>query len=88
MITSKVVATIEDPYQYNGLLPFCPEDARFFLGRGSDADLIAANVLSASVLILHGPKRGRQEFRTGGGAAVLARSHLARPARHFRAPLG
>ena len=55
MTTSAVGAAIDEPCPYRGLFPFSAEDARYFFGRGSDADLIAANVLSAGVLILHGP---------------------------------
>ena len=55
MTTSGVGAEIEKPCPYKGLFPFGAEDAHYFFGRGSDADLIAANVLSAGVLILHGP---------------------------------
>ena len=40
---------------YVGLCYFDEEHARFFFGRESDAELIAANVLSCGVMILHGP---------------------------------
>lgn len=40
---------------YVGLCYFDEEHARFFFGRESDAELIAANVLSSGVMILHGP---------------------------------
>jgi WD40 repeat protein len=55
MAKMEIGAELARPCPYMGLFPFGAEDARFFFGRGSDADLIAANVLSARVLVLHGP---------------------------------
>lgn len=40
---------------YVGLFAFDEAHARYFFGRDGDAELIAANVLSAGVMILHGP---------------------------------
>jgi WD40 repeat protein len=40
---------------YVGLFAFDEAHARYFFGRDSDAELIAANVLAAGVMILHGP---------------------------------
>jgi WD40 repeat protein len=55
MAKMEIGAELAQPCPYRGLSPFGAEDARYFFGRGSDADLIAANVLSARVLVLHGP---------------------------------
>ncbi len=45
----------EQDCPYVGLCYFDEKHARFFFGRESDAELIAANVLSCGIMILHGP---------------------------------
>jgi len=45
----------EEDCPYVGLCYFDEKHARFFFGRESDAELIAANVLSCGIMVLHGP---------------------------------
>lgn len=46
---------VEADCPYIGLFAFDAAHARYFFGREGDAELIAANVLSAGAMILHGP---------------------------------
>ncbi|MBK8208747.1 MAG: WD40 repeat domain-containing protein [Rhodospirillales bacterium] len=46
---------VEADCPYIGLFAFDEAHARYFFGREGDAELIAANVLSAGAMILHGP---------------------------------
>ncbi|MFO1120531.1 MAG: hypothetical protein U1E38_10740 [Rhodospirillales bacterium] len=59
---------------YVGLCYFDEEHARFFFGRESDAELIAANALSCGVMILHGPSGvGKSSVLSAALPAALQR---------------
>ena len=55
MATSDPGSDAEELCPYKGLFPFSAEDEKYFFGRTSDAELLAANILTARVLVLHGP---------------------------------
>src|SRR3954454_6497593 len=62
---------------FRGLLPYTEDDARFFFGRDSDADLIIANLMASRLTVLYGP--------SGVGKSSILRAGVVRRLRELSA---